>query len=125
MSLSLEWPLTQVKREHYRALAHYYVALGLLDHLGELGPRTRETLQFVHDTKEVEDKRLQVPNTDKDRKYLGKNTLSIYIHITPECWARATTVSRQRETVLEGPKVALSLTLAQLCLHPLIKYRVK
>ena len=59
----------QVKREHYRALAHYYVGLGLLDHVGEMAERTRDTLQFLHDTKE--DKH-QLPTSDKDRKYLGE-----------------------------------------------------
>jgi hypothetical protein len=66
----------QVKREHYRALAHYYVALGLLDHVGEMGERTRETLQFLHDTKE--DKH-QIPASDKDRKYLGKDKLLVLL----------------------------------------------
>ena len=28
--------ILKVKREHYRALAHYYVAVGLLDHEGGL-----------------------------------------------------------------------------------------
>ena len=41
----------QVKREHYRALAHYYVAVGLIDHLGALHQRTKDTLMFLHDNK--------------------------------------------------------------------------
>lgn len=40
-----------MKREHYRALAHYYVAVGLLDHTGDLDQRTKDTLLFLHDTK--------------------------------------------------------------------------
>jgi len=44
--------LVQVKREHYRALAHYYVALGLINHLGTIEQRTKDTLMFLHDTKE-------------------------------------------------------------------------
>ncbi|XP_023343913.1 rhophilin-2 [Eurytemora carolleeae] len=61
--------LIQVKREHYRALAHYYVAVGLLDHTGDLDQRTKDTLLFLHDTKES---KLQLPETKEQRKYLGK-----------------------------------------------------
>jgi len=62
--------LIQVKREHYRALAHYYVAVGLLDHdEPTLHQRTKDTLMFLHDTKES---KLQVPDSPADRKYLGK-----------------------------------------------------
>lgn len=61
--------LIQVKREHYRALAHYYVAVGLLSHTGSLDQRTRETLMFLHDTKES---KLKVPESDAEKKYLGK-----------------------------------------------------
>jgi len=45
------------------------VGLGLLDHVGEMGDRTRDTLQFLHDSK---DDKHQIPTTDKDRKYLGE-----------------------------------------------------
>jgi len=61
--------LIQVKREHYRALAHYFVAVGLLDHEGSLLQRTRDTLIFLHDVKES---KLKVPETVAERRYLGK-----------------------------------------------------
>jgi hypothetical protein len=34
-----------------------------------MGERTRDTLQFLHDSK---DDKHQIPTTDKDRKYLGE-----------------------------------------------------
>ena len=38
--------LSQVKREHYKALAHFYVALGLLEHHGDhFSTRAEELLQ--------------------------------------------------------------------------------
>merc|ERR1711981_36922 len=41
--------LVQVKKEHYVALANFYVALGLLDHEGDLREKTAETLMYLHD----------------------------------------------------------------------------
>jgi ribosome maturation protein Sdo1 len=50
-----------------------------------LNARTKETLQFLHDTKEVvADKKLQIPVTEKDRKYLGK--LRRFTHISCFHW---------------------------------------
>ena len=64
--------LVQVKREHYRAMADYYVALGLSNHQAELTERSVETFQFLHDVHQVdEDERPAVPRTDEQRKYLG------------------------------------------------------
>ena len=41
--------LSQVKREHYKALAHYYISVGLLEHKGaEFTTRAEELLQFLH-----------------------------------------------------------------------------
>ena len=38
--------LSQVKREHYKALAHFYVAVGLLEHHGDhFSTRAEELLQ--------------------------------------------------------------------------------
>jgi hypothetical protein len=66
--------LIQVKREHYRALADYYVALGLSNHLAELTERSLETFQFLHDIQQVgEYERPAVPTTAEQRKYLGNN----------------------------------------------------
>jgi len=67
--------LVHVKKEHYRALAHYYVAVGILDHKGEFGNKTLETLQFLHE--EDEDKvanliEIRVPQNQNERRYLGK-----------------------------------------------------
>jgi hypothetical protein len=45
--------LAQVKREHYKALANFYTALGLLEHEGDLERKARETLQFLHDLRPV------------------------------------------------------------------------
>jgi len=68
--------LAQVKREHYKALANYYVAVGLLDHENELESKHHETLQFLHDmrpdkvgTKVV---RPTVPESRAQRFILGK-----------------------------------------------------
>ena len=66
--------LVHVKKEHYRALAHYYVAVGILDHKGEFGNKTLETLQFLHE--EDEDKvanliEIRVPQNQNERRYLG------------------------------------------------------
>ena len=69
--------LAHVKKEHYRALAHYYVAVGLLDHnKSDFSPKTVEILQFLHE--EEEDKtstliEIRVPKTLDEKRYLGKN----------------------------------------------------
>ena len=64
--------LLQVKREHYRALADYYVATGLANHQGELAERSVETLQFLHDVQEGNGAELPVlPKTVEQRKRLG------------------------------------------------------
>lgn len=67
--------LAHVKKEHYKALAHFYVALGLLDHTGELSNKTMETMQFLHE--EEEDKaatliEIRVPKNQDEKRYLGK-----------------------------------------------------
>ena len=43
--------LSQVKREHYKALAHFYVALGLLEHHGDHFSTRAEELLQVGDNK--------------------------------------------------------------------------
>ena len=67
--------LAHVKKEHYRALAHFYVAVGLVDHTGEFSPKTVETLQFLHE--EAEDKastliEIRVPKHSNEKRYLGR-----------------------------------------------------
>jgi len=65
--------LVQVKREHYRAMADYYVARGLFNHQAQLAPRSVETLQFLHDVNvESEAERPDVPRTAEQQKYLAK-----------------------------------------------------
>ena len=69
--------LVQVKREYYKALANYYVGVGLLDHrLDELGNKTRETLQFLHDLRPEKaggrTNRPGVPDSEEQRLVLGK-----------------------------------------------------
>ena len=64
--------LLQVKREHYRALADYYLALPL-SHLLPLSDRAAETFQFLHDLAgQEETDRPVVPRTCQQRKYLAK-----------------------------------------------------
>ena len=64
--------LLQVKREHYRALADYYLALPLSLQL-PLSDRAVETFQFLHDlTGQDEADRPVVPRTAHQRKYLAK-----------------------------------------------------
>lgn len=68
--------LVHVKKEHYKALAHYFVALGVLEHKAEFSNKTLETLQFLHE--EDEDKaatmtmiEIRVPKNQNERRYLG------------------------------------------------------
>ena len=65
--------LVQVKRELYRALADYYVALGLVNCQGKLTEKSMETLQFLHDISQMsEASRSELPRTNKQRKSLGE-----------------------------------------------------
>ena len=64
--------LAQVKKEHYRALANFYLALGLLEHEGDLERKTRETLQFIHDLRVEKAVRPPVPETRSQRLQLGE-----------------------------------------------------
>jgi len=69
--------LTQVKKEHYKALSHFYVSLGLLDHEDEnFKSKTKETLQYLHDVRGTENgkeiQRPKIPETKQQRVQLGK-----------------------------------------------------
>ena len=71
--------LVQVKKEHYKALAHFYVALAILDSNGEFSNKTLETLQFLHE--EEEDKaatliEIRVPKNQNEKRYLG---MDVYV----------------------------------------------
>ena len=74
--------LVQVKREYYKALANYYVGVGLLDHRYEdLENKTRETLQFLHDIRPEKaggrTTRPSVPESEDERLSLGERVLII------------------------------------------------
>ena len=60
--------LVQIKREHYRALADYYLALGLVSHQGQLPDTALRTLQGIH---HAHHQRPPVPRTKEQRYYLG------------------------------------------------------
>jgi len=75
--------LVQIKREHYRALADYYVALGLVTQQEDLSDRSVKTLQHIHDLQQLgESERPAVPRTAEQRKHLGKAHLreSLLLH---------------------------------------------
>lgn len=83
--------LVQVKKEHYRALAHFFVAVGLLENAhAHFSPKTMETLQFLHE--EAEDKaatliEIRVPKDQGERKYLGEGYIYIYISHSKQFFA--------------------------------------
>ncbi|CAB4064964.1 Rhophilin-2-B,Rhophilin-2-A [Lepeophtheirus salmonis] len=67
--------LSQVKKEYYSALAHYYVAIGLLDHKDDkLSKKTWETLQFLHEEEDKDNKNkspiieVRVPTNNQEKK---------------------------------------------------------
>lgn len=72
--------LAQVKQEHYRALANFYIAVGLLDQEGDLDKKTRETLQFLHDIRPdragTKTTRPAVPDSKELRMSLGKQLIA-------------------------------------------------
>jgi len=65
--------LLRVKREHYRAMADYYVAYGLAKHQGEISLKTAETFQFLFDLEDLSGTtKPTLPKTEKQRNHLGK-----------------------------------------------------
>ena len=87
--------LTQVKREHYKALAHFFVALGLLDHTEKkFSVRAEELLQFLHD-EDAEDAasvsggkgaagasnltEIRIPKNQDEKRYLGEKRDKKYV----------------------------------------------
>ena len=78
--------LIQVKREHYRALADYYVALGLSNHQAELTERSLESFHFLHNLQHLdESERPAPPRTAEQRKYLGDLMMMILVIIIYLC----------------------------------------
>ena len=78
--------LVQVKREHYRALADYYVAKGLANHQEDLTERSVETLQYLHDVQQGnEDGRPAVPRTEEQRRYLGEYRIHLIGRLSVLC----------------------------------------
>ncbi|XP_022644990.1 rhophilin-1-like isoform X2 [Varroa jacobsoni] len=76
--------LLSVKAEHYRALAHFYVACGLLEHKGELTEAHRRTIEYVHVTDQDDTSRIdiRVPRASDERVQLAKAHLheSLLLH---------------------------------------------
>ncbi|XP_067144294.1 rhophilin-2-B [Centruroides vittatus] len=76
--------LLRVKAEHYRAVAHHYVAVGLLDHQGDLSDKTKRMLEFLH----VQDQEnttcidIRVPENAEEKRQLGKAHLreALFLH---------------------------------------------
>lgn len=66
--------LVLVKAEHYRALSHYYVGVGLLDHLGKLTPAINDTLQCIQITDQNKSTliEIRVPESIDEQRLLGK-----------------------------------------------------
>ncbi|KFM63836.1 Rhophilin-2, partial [Stegodyphus mimosarum] len=77
--------LLLVKSEHYKALAHYYAAVGLLEHNGEINKETEAYLEFVHDINANNSStciEIKVPKNAEERRQLGKAHLreSLLLH---------------------------------------------
>ena len=82
--------LVQVTTEHYKALANYYIAIGLLDsRYGELEQKTCETLQFIHDIRPEKagsrTSRPGLPNTEEKRLTLGEHLCCYYCNMIIDC----------------------------------------
>lgn len=64
--------LLRVKAEHYRALAHHYVGVGLLDHAGPLSAKTSRLLEFLHVKDQDQMADLRPPQNTEEKRQLGK-----------------------------------------------------
>ena len=65
--------LIQIKREHYRALADYYVSLPLSSDMCVMNPRVQDTFQLLHDLTGMDEAdRPAVPRSDQQKRYLAK-----------------------------------------------------
>ncbi|XP_046385024.1 rhophilin-2 [Ischnura elegans] len=67
--------LALVKREHYAALSHLHVALGMLEALPSvdaLTTRTRDVLAYIHLEEGDTQLEIRVPKDDAERKLLGR-----------------------------------------------------
>jgi hypothetical protein len=63
-----------VKREHYSALAHHYVAAGVLSQeLKQFSEQIKETLHYLHGYSDPKTQlEIRVPQDDAERKLLGE-----------------------------------------------------
>lgn len=66
--------LVLVKAQHYRALSHYYVAIGLLDHMDGLTPAVKDTLRCIQIADQNKSMTIDicVPHTRDEQQLLGK-----------------------------------------------------
>lgn len=66
--------LVLVKQEHYSALAHHYVAVGILgQELKQFSKQIKETLQYLHGYSDPKTQlEIRVPQDDAERKLLGR-----------------------------------------------------
>lgn len=66
--------LTLVKSEHYRAMAHHYVAVGFLDHTGDLSDKAQEIVEFLHiqGDSNMPCIDIRMPQNAEERRQLGK-----------------------------------------------------
>lgn len=66
--------LMHVKTEHYTALSHYYVAVGLVEQTGEPNEAVQEKLEHLHDDNRPSEKygAKSLPKTNIERLRLGR-----------------------------------------------------
>ncbi|KAG1660953.1 Rhophilin-2 [Nymphon striatum] len=69
--------LIQVKIEHYRAMAHHFTAIGLIEHTGDMTESLRQSLEFLHVTNENSSLLIDfaIPETSEECKLLAKSHL--------------------------------------------------
>lgn len=76
--------LILVKREYYVAMAHYYLASGLLSkEAAHLSTTMKDALEFLHIETATTQLKLKSPNDDKERKLLGE---IVFLHFMLYQW---------------------------------------
>lgn len=108
--------LLLVKSEHYRALAHHYAAVGLLEHNGDISKETQTYLEFVHNNDANNSATcidIKVPKTTEERKQLGKAHLreSLLLHEEALRLHRMCRQLRQIDNLQERLRLAHDATL--------------